>query len=341
MKEIYICKGSSKEITGVPDVVQLLPMGHVKSRQGDFYVDEESLRLMKEHMLSRGIDVVIDYEHQTLKDVQAPAGGWIKDLFLQDGTVCAKVEWTPNATKYLENKEYRYLSPVVRVRGKDKKVTELHSAALTNTPAIDNMYTIVNSTDFSMDGGNDMDLKELAALLGLDENATEQQIMEKLKATLGELQEHKVASCKNEGGVVANKTICGLLGVNENAKTEEVSAAIIALKNSGGGLAEEIKALKEKMEKRDADEAVIFALKAGKVSIAQKAWATEYALKDPSGFKKFVELAPVSVPVGEIEFDAVVANKEKSSIQDEATLTVCKALGLTKEDIEKYGKGVK
>ena len=39
--------------------------------------------------------------------------------------------------QYLENKEYRYLSPVVNVRKADNKAVGLHSLALTNTPAIE------------------------------------------------------------------------------------------------------------------------------------------------------------------------------------------------------------
>ena len=50
----------------------------------------------------RHLDLVIDYEHQTLKDVQAPAGGWIKDIYKGDDALVAKVEWTPKAQEYLK-----------------------------------------------------------------------------------------------------------------------------------------------------------------------------------------------------------------------------------------------
>lgn len=77
------------------------------------------------------------------------------------------------------------------------------------------------------------------------------------------------------------------------------------------------------------------ALKSGKISTAQKDWAKEYALKDPNGFEKFVEKAPQVVPVGEIDFEEK-ANKQTDF--DDATMVVCKMLGVSKEDIEKYGK---
>jgi len=52
--------------------------------------------------------MVIDYEHQTLKDIQAPAAGWIKQLTWKgEAGLWAVVDWTQQAACYLANKEYR------------------------------------------------------------------------------------------------------------------------------------------------------------------------------------------------------------------------------------------
>ena len=115
--EIITLKGGEVEVQGVPEVIRILPLGHVTSQKGEFDVDEESLRLMKAEIARHGVDVVVDYEHQTLDGVQAPAAGWVKDLSIQDGHIVAKVEWTDRAAAYLKNREYRYLSPVITVRG--------------------------------------------------------------------------------------------------------------------------------------------------------------------------------------------------------------------------------
>lgn len=346
MAKKLVLSVSSSEIDGVPSVVKLLPLGLVKSQKGDFIVDEESFQRIKNTFKERGIDIVIDYEHQTLEDVQAPAGGWIKDLFLQDGAIAAKVEWTPKAEEYLKNKEYKYLSPVVLVRKSDQKAVVLHSAALTNTPAIDGMFAIVNSINIDEfeEGGNIMDLKKLAALLGLPEDATEEQIMQAIKAALGEVEKLKEEIKKNGSGAVtetvANKVICGLLGVDDKtAKTEDVAAAIMALKNPANFVpVSEFNKLKERLDKKDSSELVTTALKAGKISAAQKEWAEEYALKDPEGFKKFVEKAPQAVPMGELDIEDT---KKDSSKMTETTMAVCKMLGVSKEDLEKYGKDVR
>lgn len=145
MHEIMKVLPLSDSLVEAPEYIRVLPLGYVSSEKGDFIVDAESFDMMKTYMEHRAIDIVIDYEHQTLRDMQAPAGGWIKNLFLKNDGIFAKVEWTQKAKEYLKNKEYRYLSPVVLVRKSDRKVSQLHSVALTNTPAINGMIPITNS----------------------------------------------------------------------------------------------------------------------------------------------------------------------------------------------------
>lgn len=145
MEGIAVCSGVVVDVEGVPEEIKILPLGYVQSQKGDFEVDDESVGLIQGQFKSRRIDIVIDYEHQTLKDVQAPAGGWIKDIYKGKDALIAKVQWTDRAKEYLKNKEYRYLSPVVMVRKSDRKAAAIHSVALTNTPAIDGMFPIINS----------------------------------------------------------------------------------------------------------------------------------------------------------------------------------------------------
>ena len=152
-----VCTADQVAMNGVPDEIKLLPLGMVHNQKQDFIVDDESCQMIIDNFKGRRLDLVIDYEHQTLKDVQAPAAGWIKELRKGTDAIMAKVEWTHKGKEYLQNKEYRYLSPVVMVRKVDHKAQALHSAALTNTPAIDGMFAIVNSTGFS---GGEIDYSE-------------------------------------------------------------------------------------------------------------------------------------------------------------------------------------
>lgn len=348
MAKLIACAGEGIELSGVPTEIKILPLGRVHSQKGDFNVDEESFELIRKQFKDRKLDLVIDYEHQTLSDVQAPAGGWIKELYKGEDAIIAKVEWTAKAAEYLKNKEYRYLSPVVLVRKRDQKATAIHSVALTNTPAIDGMFALVNSLDIEdiSEGGNIMDLKELAKALGLPETATEEEIKKavedaaKAAERLKEMEEKKPEDKPGEGGkpqevaeVVANSTILSMLGLKEGAKTEDVAASIMALKTGTPDTQAELLALKQRMQERDADEEVQKALKAGKITTAQSGWAKSYALKDMDGFKGFVEKAPVVVPPGKLELkDAPAAPGS-----DEVDVAILKNMGVSMEDVKKYG----
>lgn len=348
MAKLIACAGEGIELSGVPTEIKILPLGRVHSQKGDFNVDEESFELIRKQFKDRKLDLVIDYEHQTLSDVQAPAGGWIKELYKGEDAIIAKVEWTAKAAEYLKNKEYRYLSPVVLVRKRDQKATAIHLVALTNTPAIDGMFALVNSLDIEdiSEGGNIMDLKELAKALGLPETATEEEIKKavedaaKAAERLKEMEEKKPEDKPGEGGkpqevaeVVANSTILSMLGLKEGAKTEDVAASIMALKTGTPDTQAELLALKQRMQERDADEEVQKALKAGKITAAQSGWAKSYALKDMDGFKGFVEKAPVVVPPGKLELkDAPAAPGS-----DEVDVAILKNMGVSMEDVKKYG----
>lgn len=349
MNDFLTLKGGEVDVGGAPEVISVLPFGHVVSQKGEFDVDEESLAAMKEQIAQRGVDLVVDYEHQTLTGERAPAAGWVKELFAEDGHIKARVEWTIPAKQYLENKEYRYLSPVITVRKSDNKATGLHSLALTNTPAIAGMTPIVNSSTFQGGETNMNELiKKIAAALGLGEDADEEQILTALSAcveenkALKEAAEGGKAPDKKPGedgkpedqddGIVANKSVCELLGLKAGASTADVAASIMALK---GGVDGRVKALEEKLADRDAEEAVELALKSGKITPAQRGWAKGYALKSPDGFKEFLEKAPQAVPMSEIAGgDALALKGDKP---DEATMLVCKQLGVSAEDVQKYG----
>lgn len=344
MEKYVACAAGGVDVGGVPEEIRLLPLGHVHSQKGDFLVDEESFRMIEKKFLGKKVDLVIDYEHQTLKDVQAPAGGWIKGLFLGTDAIMAKVEWTARAKEYIANKEYRYLSPVIMVRKSDKRAASIHSAALTNTPAIEGMFTIANSLDIDdlaeMEEEH-MDLVKLAKRLGLPETASEEDVLKALdsvlepgaKETKEGKEDPKPPAEDGPAEAVANSTILGALGLEEGAKTEEVMVSIMQLKAGNADDRAEILRLKDILAKKDVDELVGKALKAGKISKAQEQWAREYALKDQEGFKRFVELAPEVVPMDKLDLKDAPEGKDP-----DVDMEVLKACGITKEDYEKYGK---
>ena len=106
---------------------------------GEFELSQKDLNQIVFNFQNGNIDIVVDYEHQTLHGSEAPAAGWIKELKVQNDTLLARIEWTKKAKEQIKNKEYRYLSPTLIKNAKDPKSGNpigwyLHSVALTNSP---------------------------------------------------------------------------------------------------------------------------------------------------------------------------------------------------------------
>ena len=132
--------------------------------------------------------VVIDYEHQTLhtetNGQPAPAAGWITNLVYNVNVgLFADVEWTAKARDFIKNGEYRYISPVFSFDPQTGAITRLHSAALTNNPALDGMMEAAarENTQQQEDNMKKELQAALVAFFALSASATEDDILGALK----------------------------------------------------------------------------------------------------------------------------------------------------------------
>lgn len=343
----------------IPDMIQICPLGEwTEHPSGPFKVTQEDILKIIENAKQRVNDIVIDYEHQTLKDTEAPAAAWVKELINrgEDG-LWARVDWTPRARKYLENREYKYLSPVLLAIGQDddgwNRPSVLHSAALTNKPFIDGMTPIVNKY-FEFKEADDKMLEKLIKILALKKDATEKEVIEAIKNLNGGREkivkaldlkddvsdEAIITALKDKTAILEDKQgkistrIVNALGLDEGSDESTVVATIHALKQKtvSGIDVEEFNKLKKKVAEKDRDELVQIAMKQGKITPAQKDWAEQYALEDPKGFKAFVSKAPVVVPVDDDD-ETNITNKEKVN---DLQAIVNKNLGLDEETFKKY-----
>ena len=136
---------SQDQTPALHEWIRVLPLGTVElsDHREPFMVDEASLMSMAADFRSRGVDLVIDYEHQSLQGERAPAAGWIKDLEPRPDGLWARVDWTQQARDYLEKKEYRYFSPVLRLDPETRRPIALMHVGLTNVPAIKHLPPLV------------------------------------------------------------------------------------------------------------------------------------------------------------------------------------------------------
>ncbi|AQW85478.1 Mu-like prophage protein [Campylobacter pinnipediorum subsp. caledonicus] len=180
--------------------------------QGTFRVDIADIEKMKINFDSKKIDLVVDYEHQTLMGVEAPAAGWIKSLNIKDNSLYGMVEWTKRAKEYIKNGEYKYLSPVFNFAAVDKKTgawigCELESVALTNTPFLDELKEVRANKNF-ISKENDMPENlakqndEIVALKTELEQSLKQNA--ELKTQNSELKAQLAKDCV-ESAIFANK----------------------------------------------------------------------------------------------------------------------------------------
>lgn len=295
-----------------------------------YYVDKESFDLIVAYWRRRGLDIVIDYEHQTLGGGEAPAAGWINPELTWDPArgIIASVKWNDKAAGRIAGDEYRYFSQVFDIRKADSKLVGLYSVALTNNPRTNNLEALAAKLDLINHRGKEESMeffKQLFAKLGLADGADASAVMTAIDT---------LSAKAKEGKPVVAKDVIEALGLKEGDDVSTVVASINALKQQPKGMVnrQEFDAVVAKLAGRDADDAVAAALAAGKITPDQKSWADDYARRDLAGFNTFVAKAPVVIPTGKLP-----GQKHTQDVSvDETTLAVAKLFGNTAEDLKKY-----
>lgn len=149
-----------------PEWILVARKGENKTTNGTFFMGDDDAAKVIARFKGMGNDLVVDFEHQTLKghespDGKAPAAGWIDRLsWITSGNDAPDGEtvglwahvkhWTPTALEMILDREYRYLSPVVSIDTKTQRVQSLFSVALTNTPAMQNAPSLAAKQETEM-----------------------------------------------------------------------------------------------------------------------------------------------------------------------------------------------
>jgi phage I-like protein len=331
------------EMAELPGWLRLLPLGEVKLVDGrpPFEVTPESLADMVKAFGERGTDLVIDYEHQSLKGEQAPAAGWIKDLEVREDGLWAQVEWTGKAEEYLKRREYRYFSPVLRIDPDSRRPQELMNVALTNVPAIQGLSPLVakwggealtlgdpqqEPAPEVVDGGSSQDT------MGWEAYKERVTLAVELKARYGLAPEAPESDLWQKSAEFFRDLAQGL-GMPEEATATQLKGGLAALKAEGShrqSLEEELTALTARLNEETTTRAVEEAMLAGKISPAQKDWALSYCRREPENFKMYVDKAPRVVPVGERLNLGEGEHRGDQGLTPEE-LAVCRVMNLTPE----------
>lgn len=122
----------------LPEWIQLLPAGPaIQGADGRAWTLPDPAALITAFQ-QRHTPLVVDWEHasehRAPQGLDAPAAGWIHQLEVREGQIWGRVEWTGRAVQQIQEKEYRYLSPVFAYRKDNREIVALTSVALTNQP---------------------------------------------------------------------------------------------------------------------------------------------------------------------------------------------------------------
>ena len=134
-------------------------------------------------------DVLVDVDHASARGGSTEAAAWCNALEVDDNGLQGVFNLTPKGLELVKNRSYRFVSPGWTL-SPDGTPISLCSVALTNRPNLP-VKPVVNADGT---GGRDpddpnsrkdnpeMDIKKLAAALGLPETATEEEVLAAIKA---------------------------------------------------------------------------------------------------------------------------------------------------------------
>ena len=225
--------------------VHLVPIGDFKGSDKDGnpineHITKESLDQIAEK-LNSGDEVLCDIDHQSCKpgvERDSKAAGWfhkfvvdpVKGLF-------ANLKLTKKGREIVENREYRYTSPVFTL-DENGNPNDIHSVALTNVPAFKgHISPIINSEPTEINKEENLN-KEI-----INMEITKEDLIELIKNTVNEMNIKKeineeIRDIQEE--VVENSCV----KKQEEVKNEETVPET----------KEEVKEVKEEVKVEDKDE---------------------------------------------------------------------------------------
>lgn len=336
---------------------QLLPEGHFKAVDGrphdvpggQWFIDAAiAQRLIM--LASKAVnDLVIDYEHQTLRADQngqeAPAAGWFKQMEWRDSGLWIKPQWTTRAREYIQNDEYRYLSAVFPYDKRTGAPLSLHSAALVNRPGIDGMQALealraqLNSASTNPQETTAMNeaLRKLLAQLGIELKDGDDLTDEQGQAALSALNTltQKAATADNLASQVAVLKAGGDTGTPDPAKYVPIEVVT--------DLQAQVAVLSAESQNGELDQLIKEAKNDGRLLASMEPWARSLGEKDVAALKEFLDKAKPLAALKGLQTDQTNnqhnQDKDNLAVLSAQEKAVCAATGISEEDFLKTKKG--
>ncbi len=275
----------------VPEWIHLVPRGEFRAAhdgRGPWrYRDAD--QLIKTSFAARK-KIHIDLNHSTgtaaKAGFDAPAVGYVTEMEEREDGIWGKVDWTNRGKRLLRDRAYWGVSPVIQY-DKAGNVNAIACAALTNDPALAEL------TPLSTEETQEMFLKTVAKMLGLGEDASEEDVTAALKKKLD-------GKGEGEESLAALSSVAEALGVDADASASTLIATVKALKAGSdegastiAALQTRIKTLEDGGKKKAAEDFVDAAIADRRVGV--KASRDEYValhVENPERTEKMINALP-------------------------------------------------
>lgn len=348
--------------------IQLFPAGEFRAVDGrpkdcdHWLMNAEIAQRLIDAANARSTPYVIDYEHQTLRLIEngqpAPASGWFKELEWRenDGLYAVNVEWTDAAAAMIIAGEYRFISPVFNYN-KSGHVLQILHAALTNTPALDDMDEVmlaaasvlaINSTSEGNAGMDEL-LEQLRWMLNLPLSATQEEVSAELMKLISRLS-------NNEGTAAASVNLLQMLDQHDTqivALTAQVTTpdpvkwvSVDVMHQAVSEAVTQAQANMAALASQQCDGLITAALSDGRLLPAQKAWAESLAKANPDSLKSFLDKAPKIAALTQTQTRGkppLGSPPAATDVDDdgEVDTAICSLLGTDPKQIAEFIKGEK
>lgn len=174
--------------------IQLLPVGsypgvrHDKRRVTQVFdraAFERIINRFEAQRAAQGDDfpgLLFGREHwEEAREGDTSAYGWIRNMEIRDDGLYAMVEWTDQGRQAIENRRYKFHSPVILTDASDA-VIGVAGASFTNRQNLKGLRPINNRESPVNPNEGEVPMKSIALALGLAEDADETAVLNSVKA---------------------------------------------------------------------------------------------------------------------------------------------------------------
>ncbi|MFM4963734.1 phage protease [Aeromonas bivalvium] len=351
---------------------QLLPVGPFKARDGrpfdvpggHWLLDKTIATTLINRAKALGQDILIDYDHQTLKVDQngqpAPAAGWYNgdEIEWREGEgLFIKPRWTERAAALVAAKEYRFLSAVFPYDAQGRPL-ELRMTAITNDPGVVGMQALAALSALPVQPGlpatpalvaqkeRPMNehlialLGKLGIQLGADGQLTIEQgtaalaALDTLQASAKKAPELEAALSATKAQLAADSASLAALKAQPGGQVDLAQFVPVATYNA---LVTQVAALTAQVDTTDAATLIKEARTAGKVVAAEEEYLTAYAAqKGVAALKALLDPRPAIAALTASQTAAVILPEKKGdAVLSAEDKYAADQLGISHEDFAK------